>query len=316
MRPIRTMILSLGVAMGLVAAPAVAQDYPNQPITMIIPLGAGGSHDLNARVITSVLPEYLGQPVVVQLMPGAGGQTGSAAAAEAEADGHTLLFTHNFIDQLQQHVANLPYDPNEDFVSVARVNHAQPVMVVREDSPFQTWEELMEHGKENPGELSFGHSGNWGAFMVPGLALLQEAGVEATLVPYQGGGPAIQALLAGEVDFTFAFPSVLAGQDLRPLLIVGEEQIVEGIPTTAELGFDTVTSIGVMHRPVLAPSGIPEDRLETLREAFRELNEDPTFQSLMERLGENTAHMDGAEYDDLRRQQAESYETLVGSFTE
>jgi tripartite-type tricarboxylate transporter receptor subunit TctC len=209
-----------------------------------------------------------------------------------------------------------PYDPNEDFVAVARVNTAQPVLVVRQDSEFETWEELVEYGRENPGELSFGHSGNWGAFMVPGLALLQEVGVEATLIPYQGGGPVIQALLAGDVDFTFAFPSVLAGQDLRALLIVGEEQIVEGIPTTAELGFDPVSNIGVMHRPVLAPAGTPEDRLEVLREAFRQIDEDQTYQRLMERLGENTAHMDGPEYNEVRRRQSENYKELVDSFTQ
>ncbi|MDZ5696629.1 tripartite tricarboxylate transporter substrate binding protein [Chelativorans sp. M5D2P16] len=316
MKPIKKTVLALAAALGLAATPLAAQDYPDRPITMIIPLGAGGSHDLNARVITSVLPEYLGQPVVVQLMPGAGGQTGTAAAAEAEADGYTLLFTHNFIDQLQQHVANLPYDPNESFVSVARVNSAQPVLVVREDSLYQSWEELVEYGRENPGELRFGHSGNWGAFMVPGLALLNEVDVEATLIPYQGGGPVMQALLAGDVDFTFAFPSVLAGQDLRPLLVVGEDQIVEGVPTTTELGFDIVSDIGIMHRPVLAPAGVPEERLQVLRDAFAKLNENETFQSLMGRLGENTAHVDGAEYDKLRQRQSDEYADLVSSFSQ
>ena len=310
-------ILALAAALGFAATPLAAQEtYPDRPITMIIPLGAGGSHDLNARVITSVLPEYVGQPVVVQLRPGAGGQTGTAAAAQAQPDGYTLLFTHNFIDQLQQHVANLPYEPNEAFVSVARVNTGQPVLVVRGDSPFQTWEELAEHGRENPGQLRFGHSGNWGAFMVPGLALLNEVGVQATLIPYQGGGPVMQALLAGDIDFTFAFPSVLAGQDLRALMVVGDEKIIEDVPTTTELGFDIVSNIGIMHRPVLAPAGVPEDRLEVLREAFAKLSEDATFKSLMERLGENTAHMDGAEYDERRRQQSDEYKALVESFVE
>jgi tripartite-type tricarboxylate transporter receptor subunit TctC len=109
---------------------------------------------------------------------------------------------------------------------------------------------------------------------------------------------------------------VLAGQDLRALLIVGEEQIVEGVPTTAELGFDTVSNIGVMHRPVLAPAGTPEDRLEVLREAFRQIDEDQTYQRLMERLGENTAHMDGPEYNEVRRRQSENYKELVDSFTQ
>jgi tripartite-type tricarboxylate transporter receptor subunit TctC len=94
--------VSAGVA--LAGAAAFAEDYPTKPITMIIPLGAGGSHDLNARVMTSVLPTYLGEPVVVQLMPGASGRIGTAAAAKSKPDGYTLLFTHNFIDELQQHL--------------------------------------------------------------------------------------------------------------------------------------------------------------------------------------------------------------------
>ncbi len=97
-------------------------------------------------------------------------------------------------------------------MTVARVNTAQPVLVVRKEPPFKTWEELVDYGKKNPGKLRFGHSGNWGAFMVPGLALLKEVDVKATLIPYQGGGPVMQALLAGDVDFTFAFPSVLSGR--------------------------------------------------------------------------------------------------------
>src|SRR5690606_21917792 len=208
------------------------------------------------------------------------------------------------------------YDPNKAFVSVARVNTAQPVLVVRKDSPFNSWEELVEYGRKNPGKLRFGHSGNWGAFMVPGLALLKEVDVKATLIPYQGGGPVMQALLSGDVELTCAFPSVRSGQDLRALLIVGEAKILEGIPTTTALGFTTVSDIGVMHRPVLAPAGTPEDRLKVLREAFSNLNENKVFKELMGRLGENTSYMDGEKYDDLRRRQSEEYKALVASFTE
>lgn len=310
----RNAILAFAAALGLANGAAVADTYPDRPITMIIPLGAGGSHDLNARVITSVLPQILGQPVVVQLMPGAGGQTGTAAAAAAPADGYTLLFTHNFIDQLQQFVTTLPYSPNEDFVAVSRPNTAQPVLVVRKDSPFQTFEQLVENAKANPGQLRFGHSGNWGAFMVPGLALMQEVGADVTLIPYQGGGPVIQALLAGDIDFTFAFASVLAGQDLRPLLVIGDEKLIEGVPTTTELGYASVSNIGVMHRVVLAPAGTPEDRLEILRQAFSKLNDDPTYKQLISRLGENSAMMGGAEYNQVREEQAERYKALVASF--
>ncbi len=308
------LLISLCAALIGFSTLAAAEKFPDRPLTMIIPLGAGGSHDLNARVITSVLPEVLGQPVLVQLMPGAGGQTGTTAASEAKADGYTMLFTHNYIDQLQQHVTGLPYKPNEDFVAVARVNTAQPVLVVRKDSPFKSFKELVDYGLANPGKLRFGHSGNWGAFMVPGLALLKEVGVQATLVPYKGGGPAIQALLAGDVDFSFAFPSVLAGQDLRPLLVVGEQDIIDGVPTTADLGYDVVSEIGVMHRVVLVPAGVPDERLATLRDAFAQISKSRTYQKLMGRMGENTDLVLGKKYDEMRRSQSKRYRQLVESF--
>ena len=90
----------------------VKADYPEKPITMVIPFGPGGSHDLNARVFTSIVPQYLGNAIIVKLVPGASGQTGTAMVAQAKPDGYTLLFTHNYVDQLQHHVKKLPYTMN------------------------------------------------------------------------------------------------------------------------------------------------------------------------------------------------------------
>jgi tripartite-type tricarboxylate transporter receptor subunit TctC len=302
------------LALGLTLHPAAAE-YPEKPITLIIPLGAGGSHDLNARVFTSILPEYLGQPVVVKLMPGASGQTGTAAAAEAPADGYTLLFSHNYFDQLQQHIVDLPYEPTEDFVTVARLNTAPLSVVVRSDAQWTSLEQMFAWAKEHPGELSFAHSGQWGAVMVPGAQLLQQAGVSASLTPYQGGGPALQALLAGDVDFTLAFPSVIEGQGdaLRVLASAGEERLDPDVPTLRDLGYEE--DIGVMHRIVLAPRGTPDDVLQTLRDAFAQLPENETYLNLMERLGEDpTTYMDGAAYEERRPQQSEAFQQLIESF--
>lgn len=309
----RSVLAALGFGVALACGAAQADEYPTKPITLIIPLGAGGSHDINARVMTSVLPQYLGQPVVVQLMPGGSGQIGTAAAAKAPADGYTLLFTHNFIDELQQHVSKLPYDPNKDFVAVARTNYAQPYLVVRSDSPFKTAEELFEYGRKNPGKLKFGHSGNWGAIMVPGSALLQEAGVKTTMVPYKGGGPSFQALLAGDVDFTFLFESVWKGQEdkVRVLAAVGDKSGIPGVPTTASMGYKKAGDIGIMHRVVLAPAGVPEERLKKLQDAFAKMAEDKTYQSLLKKLDENNELMLGDEYQKLRLQQSEEYAKLV-----
>jgi tripartite-type tricarboxylate transporter receptor subunit TctC len=316
MRIRRRMACGIGfaLALGLAYQPAAAQ-YPEKPITLIIPLGAGGSHDLNARVFTSILPEYLGQPVVVKLMPGASGQTGTAAAANAPADGYTLLFSHNYFDQLQQHIVDLPYQPTEDFVTVARLNSAPLSVVVRSDSEWASLEDMFAWAKEHPGELRFAHSGQWGAVMVPGAQLLQQAGVNASLTPFQGGGPALQALLAGDADFTMAFPSVIEGQGdkLRVLASAGEERLYPDVPTLQELGYEE--DIGVMHRIVLAPRGTPEEALQTLRDAFAKLPEDKTYVNLMSRLGEDpTTYMDGAAYEERRPQQSQAFQRLIEAF--
>ena len=112
-RRITLMFLGAALVFGL-GAGGVKAEYPDKPITLILPLGAGGSHDRNARVFTSVIPSYLGNAMIVKLMPGASGQVGTAAAARAKPDGYTLLFTHNYFDQLQQHVKKLPYNTTKE----------------------------------------------------------------------------------------------------------------------------------------------------------------------------------------------------------
>jgi len=298
------------------AMTASADDaYPSKPITLILPLGAGGSHDLNARVFTSVIPQYLNQAMIVKLMPGASGQKGTAAAAKARPDGYTLLFSHNYFDELQQHVTKLPYDTNKDFDAVARLNYGVASIVVPASSPFKTLKDMLDYAKKNPGKLKFGHSGNWGAVMVPGAQLLQEAGVKMTLVPHKGGGPAMKALLAGDVDFTMAFPSVIGaqGDKLRVLASGGDERLFKDVPTLKELGYSS--DLGIMHRIIMAPKGVPADRMKALRDAFAKMQKDKTYQRLMGRIGENMGYMDGADYQKLRPVQSETYKKLVGEIT-
>lgn len=314
----RNSLAALAVTGAAVAATgAMAQSsYPERPITMVIPLGAGGSHDLNARVITSIIPTYLEQAMIVRLTPGAGGQIGTQEVANAPADGYTLLFTHNYIDQLQQHVENLPYNPSEDFVTVARVNFAPIAVTVLADSPYQTMDDLIEASRADPGGIQMAHSGNWGALFVPAAQMMQALDISWNLVPYQGGGPAFQALLAGDADVTMGFPSTLASHldagTVRVLATAGPERIYDDVPTFAEIGVEG--DVGFMHRVVLAPAGTPDDVLATLRESFMALGEDTTFTRMMGRLGENIDIITD-EYEGMRGAQSAAYEVLVEELT-
>ncbi len=310
-------LFAAGLAVGMTIGTAQAE-YPEKPISLVIPLGAGGSHDLNARVITSIIPAYLNQAMIVQLTPGASGQKGTQAVATAQPDGYTLLFSHNYIDQLQQHVENLPYDPNADFVPIARVNYAPIAVVVRADSPYQTFEDLIAGAKADPGSVTMAHSGNWGALFVPAAQMMKSREVEFNLVPYKGGGPAMQALLSGDADVTMGFPSTIGSQidagKIRVLATAGPERIYDDVPTFTESGVEG--DIGFMHRVVLAPAGTPDDVVKKLEEAFAALQEDKTYNRLMGRLGENTELLLGADYQAMREEQSTAYKTLVESLTQ
>ncbi len=319
-RSILKLTLGAAVATGLAATAGIAPaqaEYPEKPITLVIPLGAGGSHDLNARVITSIIPAHLGQAMIVRLTPGSGGQKGTQEVATSAPDGYTLLFSHNYIDMLQQHVESLPYDPNKDFVPVARVNYAPIGIVVRGDSPYKTVDDLFNAAKENPGKLRMAHSGNWGALFVPAAQIMKAKDVRFGLVPYKGGGPAMQALLSGDADVTMGFPATLsdlidAGK-VRVLATAGKERMIDDVPTFEEIGISG--DAGFMHRVVLAPAGTPQAVLDKLGEAFTALQEDKTYNRLMGRLGENTDYLDGPSYQKMREAQATAYKELVDDIT-
>ncbi len=292
-----------------------ADDYPQKPITVILPLWAGGSHDLTARVFTRVMARYLDQPMIVKMMPGAAGQKATSATTRARPDGYTLLYTHNYMDQLQKHVEYLPYDPMQDLITVARINYAPLCILVRHESPFETLTDLLNYAKENPAELTLAHSGIWGAQFVPSLRILLRENAHMTFVPYQGGGPAMHALVAGDADVGSAFPSValpLADAGVvRMLACAGADRLKPDIPTLVEFGFDD--DLGVMHRIVLAPRDISDSRLKILRDAFRKVNADDEYRALMNKMGENAKYQDGREYEKLRQKQSSNFEALVKS---
>lgn len=304
-------------ATAIASTGAQADDYPSKSITLIIPLGAGGSHDLNARVFTSIIPQYLGQPVVVKLMPGASGQTGTAAAARARPDGYTLLFTHNYFDQLQQYVTKLPYDTFKDFETVAMLNSAAACVATKPGRPYKTWEEMISYAKANPGKIEMAHSGQWGAGMVHSALIMKRYGVRFNLTPYPGGGPAMKALLSDDADMTTGFPITIqtVGSGVYPLACGAENAAIPSETPVYGKDIPIMEGAGFMQRIVMAPAGIPAERMAKLRKAFQDLKGDKTFGRLMGRLGEDTNIIDGPDYEKIRRAQAEEYKALVESLT-
>jgi len=308
--------LALGAA--LLAPLAAHAQYPERPITLVLPMGAGGSHDLHARGITSIVGDILGQPMVVKLVPGGAGMKGTKEVADADPDGYTIIFTHNGFDQIVPQTRDAGFDPLTSFVSVARINQAEPILCAPADRPFKTLEEFVAYAKEHPGEINFGHSGNWGALHIPTMQLINATGIDVNLIPHQGGGPALQALLAGEDDIGYQFATgardhVKAGS-INCFAVAGD-MALEGDPDFAEL--PTMTSLGypnvsfTMERIFMAPAGVPEDRLEKLRNAFAELIENKSFQSFINNIGEKVVFQSGSDYEAKRPDRIEEYRMLI-----
>ena len=320
-----TLILAavFALAAALLAPTPARAAYPDRPITLVIPLGAGGSHDLHARGITGIISDILGQPMIVKLMPGGAAMQGTTFAAQAKPDGYTILFTHNGLDLLVPQTRKVPFNSLKDFKSIARVNYGLNLFITHKDAPFKTMKEFVEYTKKNPGKVNFGHSGVWGAIYTPAVQLMKETGIRMNMIPHRGGGPSLQALLAKQDQVGGAFPTqarphVKAGT-IIPLAVIGDTRLsndpdFKDVPTTAELGFKTVNF--VMDRYFLAPANIPEDRLKVLQGAFKKLMDHPSFKSFMKNIEEPVYYMDGPEYDKLRPKMWAEYTTLIKLMTE
>lgn len=289
-------------------------EFPEKPITLIVPAGPGGSHDLTGRVFTSVIPTYLGQAMIIKLVPGAAGQVGSAQAAKAPADGYTLLYSADLIDQLPQYTTKPPYSP-DDFISVAQINTQSQSLIVRSDSAIKSYKDLVAAVKQANGAMKFVHSGRWGPSFIVGARLAQKESLKFNYTAFRGGGPSMRALLAGDGDFSAQAASVISSQagKVRPLASAGNKRLFKDVPTFVELGYPE--DMGVLRRVVFAPKGVPADRLTILREAFSKMQSDKTYKGLMTRVGANLEFMEGASYEKLRPGQGQFYKTLVNNLT-
>jgi tripartite-type tricarboxylate transporter receptor subunit TctC len=297
---------------------AARAEYPEKPITVVIPLGAGGSHDLHARGITSIMSDIIGQPMVVKLVPGGAGMKGTTMVATGPADGYTLIFTHNAFDQLTPQTRKVEFDPAKAFKSVARINQAEPLLVIRANAPYKTFDEFIAYAKKNPGKINFGHSGVWGVSFMPTMQLIKDTGIKVNLVPHQGGGPTLRALLAGEDDAHFGFatqtrPHQKAGKVIA-IAIAGDQRLKDDpdfkdVKSMAELGHPKVGF--TMERIFMVPAGVPDDRVAKLRKAFDELVKNKSFATFIKSIGEKVDYMNGADYDKKRQAQITEYKDLI-----
>ena len=284
----RRHFIALAAATAL-ATPALAQDYPNKPITLVVPTATGGTTDLSARMLAQAIAPVLGQSMVVDNKGGGNGAIAASIVKRAAPDGYTLLLQYSGYHVISPHLTKVKQWEQGDFQPVANVISAPQIIVVRESLPVKTLPELIAYAKANPGKLNYASSGNGSLQHVTGAMLEQQGGIKMVHVPYKGTGPALQDLLGGQVDLTFGtappFMPHIQGGKLRVLAVTGKQRLpsLPDVPTTAEAGYPKVDATSWF--ALFAPAGVPKAIVDKLAADTRAVVQDPAFKKKVEEQG-------------------------------
>ena len=278
--------LLAGLALLPWATPALAQEYPSRPIRLLVGFAAGGSTDVFARAIAPRLQALLGQPVVIENRPGAGGNIATEATARSAPDGYTLLLgTIGPLAINPTLYGNLSFDPLKDLTPVSLVGEVPNVLAVPVDRPFRSVADIIAAAKARPEALNFGSSGIGSAGHLAAEQLNLMAGIRTTHVPYRGGGALLPELIAGRVDYAFTtalngIPQAEAGK-LRILGVPNGKRVplLPEIPTIAESGLPGFD--GVDWAAMMAPPGLPAPILAKLNAAMQSVLREPELVAAM-----------------------------------
>jgi len=296
MKPIHRL---LAVGLALAATASNADTWPSKPITLVVPTAPAGSTDIMARLVADPLQRALGQPIVVDNKPGASGNIGTEFVARAAPDGYTLLMQYS-----GYHVGNpalfpqIKWSPTKDFVPVAMVMRAPHVVAVSGKLPVNSMKELIEYGKKKEGGLFYASSGNGSIQHIAGELLSRQSRQPMTHVPYKGSGPAINDLIAGNVDmFITTPPSVIghfAGGRIKPLAYTGSKRhpSMPNVPTAAEAGLPGYEVESWF--AVFAPAKTPPEVVNKLSAEIRKIVEGEAFRKKVDEQGAFATYMDPA----------------------
>lgn len=291
---------AIATALGLLAGAGASAAYPDKPIQLIVPYGAGGSTDLLARAVAQVAPKYFPQPVVVVNKGGGGGIPGRVEVVRAKPDGYTLLFGWGSGEDLVvPHQRKLPYDLFTDFETVCRLSIHSIALAVPASSPYKSLADLAKaaKGKEY---VTASVSTKGASVDITFLLFGKAAGIKVNTIPGAGGADAITKLVGGHVDFGGGHPSEILphmkANRLRALAVALENRdgSIPDVPTFKEQGFDVVTAGSV--KGVAAPKGTPKEVIAYLEKKFQEVANDPEFKKIMGDLGQPVDYMNAADY--------------------
>jgi tripartite-type tricarboxylate transporter receptor subunit TctC len=285
------------------ALSAQAQQFPNRPVTMIVPFPPGGIADITGRPLAVAMSKQLGQPVVVENKAGAGGAVGHAFVAKAKPDGYTIMTALSSIVVIPEadKVNGRPSTYQmSDFTSIALLSADPTILLVPAGAPWKTLKELIDDARSRPGKISYASSGVYGTIHTCFEMLAQAANVKLLHVPYKGGGPAMTALLAGETNLGAQSPGVsdphIKAGKIRVLgsWAGSRTAALPDVPTMKEQGFDVEFYIWA---GVFAPAGLPPDVRERLTAAVRQSAQDPEFVKALANVNTPVNYKEGKEFD-------------------
>ena len=306
-------LMSVSVLAAGGAEETSAADYPDKPIQIIVPWGAGGRTDINARMFASVAPKYLGQPVMVVNKAGGGSVIGGEFVAKAKPDGYTLLAITPGTNVFPVIYGKAPYT-TFDFDAIGQIGSSTMVMASRPDAQWSNVAELVEYAKANPGVISY----SCVLLNAPQLGFLRwadAAGLEFKHVPVGNDAEAVESVLGGHVDIvmTSSVATVLSqvsGGNLNPLMVYSEERdaSLPDTPTAVELGYGVVAS---PYTGLAGPKGLDPDVLAKLRGVFLQVIADEDFLKLMNRVGESINPKNGEDFFAVWENDYEGYSAVV-----
>ncbi len=313
-RLLRALILLLAAAP---VVPGAAQEFPSNPVRFVVPLPAGGTMDIIARTVGQPVARALGQNVIVDNRPGGGGGgiIGTELVARAPADGHTVLFIGNGFTMNPALRAKLPYDTEKDFTAVARVASNPLVVSVHPSLPVTSLKQLVALARARPGELTFASGTAAGGLRLNAERFRAAAGIDIVNVPYQGGVPAVTAVLGGHtsiliVNVSETVPHVASGR-LRPLAVTSLERngALKEVPTVAESGYPGFEAL--MWYGVVARAAAPKGAIDRLSTEITRAVQLPEVSDALDRQGLSVASMRPVEFDAFIRAEIQSNGRII-----
>jgi tripartite-type tricarboxylate transporter receptor subunit TctC len=290
------LIIGAAAALMALAAPALAQTFPAKPVTLIVPWPAGGSTDIYFRKLGEITARHLGQPLVIENRPGGSGMNGPATMAKtARPDGYTV--SQLAISAFRMpHMQKVDWDPINDFTYIIGLAGYTFGVVVRADSPFKTFQDLLAYARANPGKLSYATPGTGTSLHLAMEEVAAKAGVELLHVPFKGYADGAIALMGGhvmvQVDSTGWAKQVDAGAQ-RLLATLGDKRTRWNAPTVKELGVDTVSNSPF---GLVGPKGMPKDVVKVLHDAFKKSLDDPEYLKVLAQLDQPAWYMSSEDY--------------------